>query len=70
MGLSIANGLCLANKKLKNNKKTFVIIGDGECGEGSIWEAALTASHYKLNNLIVFWIKMVFNKQVKQKIFY
>lgn len=67
MGLSIANGLCLANKKLKNNKKTFVIIGDGECGEGSIWEAALTASHYKLNNLIVFLDKNGFQQTGETK---
>ncbi len=62
MGLSIANGLCIGNKKLKNKKKTFVIIGDGECNEGAIWESALTASHYKLDNLIVFLDKNGFQQ--------
>lgn len=52
MGLSLGIGNCIANKKLKNNTNTFVILGDGECNEGSIWEAAMSASHYKLDNLI------------------
>ena len=67
MGLSIANGLCLANKKLGNKKKTYVIIGDGECGEGSIWEAALTAAHYGLDNLIVFLDKNGYQQTGKTK---
>ena len=57
----------VANKKLKNNKKTFVIIGDGECGEGSIWEAALTASHYKLNNFDCFLDKNGFQQTGETK---
>lgn len=52
MGLSLGIGNCIANKKLKNNTNTFVILGDGECNEGSVWEAAMSASHYKLDNLI------------------
>ena len=50
-GLSVAVGMSLANKIDNNNFKTFVLIGDGESQEGQIWEAAMAASHYKLNNL-------------------
>ncbi len=50
-GLSAAVGMSLANKIDNNDFKTFVLIGDGESQEGQIWEAAMAASHYKLNNL-------------------
>ena len=40
-------------KKRKLNFKTYVILGDGECNEGSVWEGAMLASHLKLNNLVV-----------------
>lgn len=53
-GLSIAVGIALANKLDKNNKFIYTLIGDGECQEGQIWEAAMAASHYRLNNLIAF----------------
>lgn len=52
-GLAYATGIALANKKLKNKGNVYVLISDGECGEGSIWEAAAFASRMKLNNLIV-----------------
>lgn len=53
-GLSLGVGTCLALKRKNNFKsKVFVLVGDGECDEGSIWEAAASASHYKLNNLVV-----------------
>lgn len=51
-GLSIAVGIALAVKLDNKNYKTFCIMGDGEQQEGSIWEAAMEASHYKLDNLI------------------
>ncbi|MDD5614395.1 MAG: transketolase [Candidatus Omnitrophica bacterium] len=51
-GLSIAAGLALAAKMDKKRYKTFALLGDGECHEGSIWEAAMFASRHKLNNLI------------------
>lgn len=51
-GLSAAAGMAYAAKKDNRNYKVFVICGDGECDEGSIWEAALVANHYKLDNLI------------------
>ncbi|MEW6618930.1 MAG: transketolase [bacterium] len=52
-GLSIGCGLAYANKLNNLNKKVYVLIGDGECNEGTIWEAALFANHHRLNNLIV-----------------
>jgi len=51
-GLSVAVGLALAAKMDKKSWKVFSIHGDGELQEGSIWEAAMSAAHYKLNNLI------------------
>jgi transketolase len=51
-GLAIGAGMALNAKFDKLNTKTFVLMGDGEVAEGSIWEAAEFASHYKLNNLI------------------
>lgn len=51
-GLSVACGTSLG-KKLDNDKKTvYVLMGDGELQEGQIWEAAMSAAHYKLDNLI------------------
>jgi len=52
MGLSLGNGVALAGKKRNRNYKVYVLMGDGECNEGSLWEAAMSASHYQLNNLI------------------
>ena len=51
-GLSIAVGLAIAAKLDKRNNTTFCIMGDGEQQEGQVWEAAMEASHYKLNNLV------------------
>jgi len=51
-GLSIGVGLALSYKYDKMANKTFVIMGDGELQEGSVWEAAMSAAHYKLDNLI------------------
>lgn len=53
MGLSLGVGLCIAFKKRGLDNKTFVFLGDGECNEGSIWEALLSAKKYKLDNLYV-----------------
>lgn len=52
-GLSIGIGMALNARYEKVNYRTFVIIGDGESDEGSIWEAALSASKYKLDSLTV-----------------
>lgn len=51
-GLSVGIGMALAAKMDKKPYKTYVILGDGELQEGSIWEAALSAAHHKLDNLI------------------
>ena len=51
-GLSMAVGLGLGARYLKKDWKTVCLMGDGECGEGSIWEAAMSASHFKLGNVI------------------
>lgn len=52
MGLSVGIGMALAAKLSNYTYKTYVLIGDGESNEGSIWEAMMSASHYKLDNLI------------------
>jgi len=52
-GLSIGVGMALAAKLRKEKHNIYVIVGDGEINEGSIWEAALAASKHKLNNLKV-----------------
>ncbi|MBM3395816.1 MAG: transketolase [Betaproteobacteria bacterium] len=50
-GLAIATGMALGARIQKQDFHTFVMIGDGELHEGSNWEAALAAAHYKLSNL-------------------
>lgn len=50
-GLPIGAGMALADKMDKNLRKTYVLMGDGECYEGSVWEAAMFASHHELFNL-------------------
>ncbi len=52
-GVSLAVGLALAAKHGKADYKVYTVIGDGECQEGLVWEAAMAAAHYKLDNLIV-----------------
>ena len=51
-GLSVGVGLAIAAKMDSKPFRTFVLMGDGEQGEGSIYEAAMSASHYKLDNLV------------------
>lgn len=53
-GLSVANGIALSFKLDKKSSHVYAILGDGEIQEGQIWEALMTANHYKLNNLIAF----------------
>ena len=53
-GMSAACGLALGQKLDGQGARTYLIIGDGECDEGQIWEGALFAPHYKLDNLIAF----------------
>ncbi|MEM7128820.1 MAG: transketolase [Chloroflexota bacterium] len=51
-GLSISVGTALAAKKDGRDYKVYTLLGDGELGEGSNWEASMTAAHYKLDNLV------------------
>lgn len=51
-GLPVAAGMAMAAKKDNENYRAFAVLGDGECDEGSVWEAALVANHYGLDNLI------------------
>ncbi|SHI81692.1 transketolase [Dethiosulfatibacter aminovorans DSM 17477] len=51
-GLPVAVGMALAAKKDNKKHRIFVILGDGECNEGAVWEAAMFSNHYKLDNLI------------------
>lgn len=51
-GLSVAAGVALAAKRDKLPNRVFVLIGDGECNEGIIWETALFAAHHQLDNLV------------------
>lgn len=51
-GLSFGVGLALSAKRKQKDYKTYVFLGDGECNEGSVWEAVMAASNYKLDNLI------------------
>ena len=52
-GLSAANGMALASKIDSKGYRVYALLGDGEIEEGQIWEAAMTSSHYKLDNLCV-----------------
>lgn len=52
-GLSFAVGIALANKYDNKDSKVYVLLGDGECEEGSIWEGFMSAVHHKLDNLVI-----------------
>jgi len=51
-GLAVAVGIALAGKINRRDYRVFTLLGDGELAEGSNWEAAMTAAHYRLDNLI------------------
>lgn len=53
-GISTACGVALGNKTQKKDAYTYLILGDGECNEGQVWEGAAFAPHFKLNKLIAF----------------
>lgn len=50
-GLAMGAGMALAEKRDNKNYRVFVLMSDGECDEGSVWEAAMFTSHHKLDNL-------------------
>jgi transketolase len=52
-GVAIAGGMALAAKRKNQSHRVFAIVGDGEIQEGIVWEAAMSAAHYKLDNLVV-----------------
>ena len=52
-GLSVANGMAISAKLDKKDYRVYCIVGDGEIEEGQIWEAAMTANKYKLDNLCI-----------------
>lgn len=53
-GISCSVGMAKASKIKKDNAYIYCIVGDGECQEGQVWEAAMAAAQFKLNNLIAF----------------
>lgn len=59
-GLSIGVGMALNARLEKSDYKTIVLLGDGECNEGSVWEAAMSAAKHRLNSLLVI---VDYNKQ-------
>lgn len=52
-GISMAVGMALGARLAKNGAKVYTLLGDGELQEGQVWEAAMAAAHYKLDNLTV-----------------
>ena len=67
MGLSLGIGVAISSKKKKKNFSVYVIVGDGECNEGSIWEAAMAAPNFKLDNLYVIIDKNNFQQTGSNK---
>ena len=59
-GLPVAVGMALAAKRRNAGHRVFVVLGDGECNEGSVWEAAMSAAKHKLDNLVAM---VDYNKQ-------
>jgi transketolase len=52
LGLSLGVGIAIALKKKKLSSRVFVLMGDGECNEGTVWESAMSCSHFQLDNII------------------
>ena len=67
MGLSLGIGVAISSKKKKKNFNVYVVIGDGECNEGSIWEAAMAAPNFSLDNLYVIIDKNNFQQTGSNK---
>ncbi len=51
-GLSFATGVALAGRLNSQQYRVYVLLGDGECDEGQVWEAAMAAAHFKVDNLL------------------
>lgn len=54
LGISAACGMALGAKLKSSDNRVWAVLGDGECEEGQVWEAAMFAAHYKLDNLAIF----------------
>ena len=54
LGISAACGMALSAKTFGEDYRVYSVLGDGECEEGQVWEAAMFAAHYKLDNLCIF----------------
>jgi transketolase len=67
MGLSLAIGVALALKKKKKKNNIFVIMGDGECNEGSVWEALMAAPNFNLGNITLIIDKNNFQQTGNNK---
>jgi len=67
MGLSLGIGVAISSKKKKKKFNVYVILGDGECNEGSVWEAAMAAPNFKLDNLFVLIDKNNFQQTGSNK---
>lgn len=67
-GISSAVGIALANRIKGKDSYTFAIVGDGECNEGQVWEAAEAANHLKLDHFIAFvdWNKKQLDGRLEQ----
>ena len=63
-GLSVGVGVAYALKKKKNNANVYVVLGDGECDEGSVWEAMLFANHNNLDNVIYRKKRILFKQRI------
>ena len=53
-GFPVASGMATALKRKGSSSRVYTVVGDGECDEGQVWEAAQFAAHYKLDNLVCF----------------
>ena len=53
-GLNAGVGMAIGKKIKKDSSRVYVLLGDGECAEGSVWEAANSAAYYNLNNLCIY----------------
>jgi len=67
MGLSLGIGVALSSKKKGGKFNVYVVVGDGECNEGSVWEAAMAAPNFKLDNLYVIVDKNNFQQTGSNK---
>jgi transketolase len=54
LGFSASCGIALSGKMSDKDYRVYAVLGDGECEEGQVWEAAMFAAHYKLDNLCIF----------------